>query len=182
MNVECLLIETWIILVTEIASLIIRGLLLLLLLLLVLLLLRIDLLSFNRRSLHLGVRSIIVPTHCLLTFILLVFFIILAYLMRCLLFCSGSTSFLAGMRINICHYGLFRGCLFHLRGTTASVNFSKCSFKCFYLRGSQLTNLLTNVGSYKSIELAHALVGDIPHILKVVLDSLKRKGNCTLDK
>lgn len=101
--------------------------------------------------------------------------------MRCLLFGSGRTSFLAGMRINISHYGLLRGWLLYLRGATASVNFSKCSFKCLHLRGSQLTNLLTNIGSYKSIELAHALVGDVPHILNVVLDSLKCKGNCTLD-
>lgn len=174
-NIKSLIIEPRIIFVAESTSLFLR---LSRLLLLMLLLLLVHILTFDGGALHFGVRPVIVTSHCLLTLVFL--FIVLAYLVWCLLL-GCCSSFLSCMWIYISHNGFF-WCLFHCWSTVpnTTVNFSKRCFKGLHLCWSELPDLLPNVGPNESIELTHTLISDVSHILKVVLDALEGESHRSL--
>ena len=124
-----------------------------------------------RRVLHLPVG---IPSHHLLTLIIFILFIIFADLVWLgLLSCR---PLFALMRVNISNYCFLRWRLFLVLSwsyTVGSINFSKSSLQGLQLCRSQTVKFFSNAGSHESVELAHTFIGDVSHILKVVLDTLK---------
>ena len=81
------------------------------------------------------------------------------------------------MWIYISHYSLLGSSVALLLGLLLldAVDLSKGSFELFQLGRSQAVELLSEGGANRAVELGHAPVGHVSHILEVVLDAFQRE-------
>lgn len=101
--------------------------------------------------------------------------------------CTPTSASLSSVWVNVCNNCFFRnfsfGCSFLLRfNSSIFINFWEGGFNLFKLSWPKPIKLLSYWWAHHPIEFAHALVSDISHILKIILDTFEWELNASSNK